>query len=91
MQEIYNIFNDFNRRWDLFLNIAKFEADSDNGNGDKTTLIEITNDCNEYECDDSSRDLPILAHKHELCFVLSHKHEYVWFCHISMNMLSSGT
>ena len=41
-----------------FLNIAKFEADLDNGNGDKTlaftALIEVTNDRDEYECDDAS-------------------------------------
>ena len=48
VQEIYNFCNDSNRRWDLFLNIAKFEADSGNGNGDKTlaftAFIEVTND-----------------------------------------------
>ena len=57
-QEIYIFCNYSNRRWDLFLNIAKFEADSDYGNGDKalafTASIEVRNDCNEYEYDDAS-------------------------------------
>ena len=39
----------------------------------------------------SSRDLPILDHKHDLCLVPSYKHEYAWFGHISMNMLGSGS
>ena len=55
VSEIYNFFNYSNRRWNLFLNIVKCEADSDDRNGDKTLaftgLIAVTNDCNEYECD----------------------------------------